>query len=976
MSLLYRTSAQKAQPPAPGTRVLIRDEEWLVRNADQCPSGGYQVSCVGVSETVRNREAIFLSALDDVEVIDPRETELIDDASPGFTASLLYLEARLRQTVPTGDALALGHMGVMDALPFQLEPTHRVLKQLRPRILIADTVGLGKTLEAGILTAELMRRGKGRRILVVTTRAMMRQFQQEFWSRFSIALTRLDSAGVQRIRRRIPANHNPFQYLDRSIISVDTLKRDGEYRHHLEKAWWDIIIIDEAHNVSYKGNRTQSNRLADLLARRSDALILLTATPHNGKKESFASLMRMLDPTVLPPKADYTKADVEHLFVRRFKRDVREQIRQEFPEREVFKFSAVATPAENAAFDALAALKLKSDEGTREGVMLFRTTLEKALFSSPAACLQTLDERLRRTRAKDAAHPDIGPLQALREAVAGVSPESFSKFNELVSRLRGEGKHGDNNKRWHWNGKVADDRLVVFTERIETLNFLREHLSRALGLPDSAVAILHGQLPDDDMQKIVEDFGKTLSPLRLLIASDVASEGLNLHYCAHRLVHFDIPWSLMVFQQRNGRVDRYGQSRTPLLAYCMTDPSHEKIRGDVRNIEILIDKDAEAARNIGDPSSFMGLYDEDLEVAKVARAIESGLSTEAFAAELFTSDSELDGFAMLDDFFESAPVLKDSALQHTPAYIGTPISVPPSLFADHFAYARNGLDWLHTLNPRENPSPRCDDSKSSLAFQPNADLGQLLERELAPEMWPRDNVFALSADIGEVNNAIHHARDTQEWPGIQYLWPLHPILQWLDYKMLAIFGRQKAPVVRVPRGLAAGEAMVLLTGQIPNRRGQSVLAEWMGVRLTVANGLAVSTHSLAEVMALTGLHSGELINDGAPLAASSLERLLAPALDEAARVVKERKREFDTCHGQSLKKELDRLQELRSRHAAQLEIDFAQTPDALAQSRKRKREADTDDLFAQYQQWARQTLELDDRAQFTVVAVLVPGSAT
>ena len=224
------------------------------------------------------------------------------DDSPRFTSSLLYLEARLRQTVPTGTEISLGHRGAMDLLPFQLQPTARVLEQLKPRFLIADAVGLGKTLEAGILASELMRRGRGRRILVVTTKSMMQQFQKEFWTRFSIPLTRLDSAGIQRIRRLIPANHNPFHYYDKTIISVDTLKRDLEYRHYLEKAHWDIIVIDEAHNVSFKGSRTFNNRLATLLAQRSDALIMLTATPHSGDPESFASLMRMLDPTVLPRK--------------------------------------------------------------------------------------------------------------------------------------------------------------------------------------------------------------------------------------------------------------------------------------------------------------------------------------------------------------------------------------------------------------------------------------------------------------------------------------------------------------------------------------------------------------------------------------------------------------------------------------------------------------------------------------------------
>ena len=135
---------------------------------------------MGVSETVRNRQALFLSVLDEVTVLDPAGTRLVFDSSPGFIEGRLAIEARLRQSAVQGEALVMGQHGVMDTMPFQLEPTCRALQSLRPRLLIADTVGLGKTLEAGILTAELMRRGRARRILVVTTKSMMRQFQQEF----------------------------------------------------------------------------------------------------------------------------------------------------------------------------------------------------------------------------------------------------------------------------------------------------------------------------------------------------------------------------------------------------------------------------------------------------------------------------------------------------------------------------------------------------------------------------------------------------------------------------------------------------------------------------------------------------------------------------------------------------------------------------------------------------------------------------
>lgn len=289
---------------APGARVVIRDAEWLVRKVDATSTGGYAIHTVGMSELVKNREAIFLSELErDITVMDPAETKLVPDPSPHFRNALLYIESLLRQTPPTDppseEKIYIGHRAAMDLVGYQLDPAIQALKQPRQRLLIADAVGLGKTLEAGILLAELIRRGRGKRLLVLTLKRLLTQFQKALWARFAIPLVRLDSIGIQRVRQQIPSNHHPFYYFDRAIISIDTLKQDSAYRPFIENCHWDIIVIDEAHNVAERGSSSLRAKLARLLASRSDTLIMLSATPYDGRKASSASLMNMLNPTAI-----------------------------------------------------------------------------------------------------------------------------------------------------------------------------------------------------------------------------------------------------------------------------------------------------------------------------------------------------------------------------------------------------------------------------------------------------------------------------------------------------------------------------------------------------------------------------------------------------------------------------------------------------------------------------------------------------
>jgi len=282
---------------APGVVVVVRDEEWLITQVEETGDGPV-ISASGLSELVRGQDAVFYPALDAIEVSDPRQARVKADDSPRYRRSRLWLESMLRKTpVPLGDASLTVSTGMLaNPLGYQQRAVAQALDpaSLRPRILLADAVGLGKTLEIGMILAELIRRGRGERILVVTPRHVLEQMQHELWTRLAIPFVRLDSQGVARVKQKLPASRNPFTYFRRVIISIDTLKQE-RFIHDLRRHRWDAVVIDESHNVT--NSETQNSRLASVLAPQTDALLLASATPHNGKASSFANLIRLLDPT-------------------------------------------------------------------------------------------------------------------------------------------------------------------------------------------------------------------------------------------------------------------------------------------------------------------------------------------------------------------------------------------------------------------------------------------------------------------------------------------------------------------------------------------------------------------------------------------------------------------------------------------------------------------------------------------------------
>ena len=992
---------------APGTRLLIRDEQWRVKRAEMTDRNRVLLVVTGLSPLVRGQERLFLPELEKVEVIDPRRTTFCADDTPSFLSSRLYMESLFRQTPPTDEAIYLGNKAAIDPLPFQLDPASQALGAPRQRILIADSVGLGKTIECGILLSELIARGRGRRILVLAVKSMLAQFQKELWARFTIPLVRLDSVGIQRVRSKIPANHNPFNYYDKTIISIDTLKQESEYRNYLEQTRWDIIVIDEAHNVASRGSGSRSNsqrsHLANILSTRSDTLIMLSATPHDGRRGSFASLMKILDPTAIPNPEDYGPEDIGGLFIRRFKKDIEDQTRGAFLERQIALKKISATPEEEAVFDYLTRLKFDRISNTRRnGAFLFKTVLEKALFSSPAACSETIDNRVKRLQKElkelpenSASAPgvtsDIEKLCQLDALLQQITPEKFSKYRLLVNLLLP--KKGE----LRWSPADAGDRVVIFTERIRTMNFLAERLKEDLSLKDTQIKTLDGSMPDTDMMAVVEEFGNETSPVRLLICSDVAAEGINLHYRCHRLIHFDIPWSLMIFQQRNGRIDRYGQKRQPEIYYLQTEAENKDIRGDARILELLTEKDKEVVESIGDPAIFTHCHDSESEELLTARVIESKQTFEelearqkqagetANKAETAGNSDDSQGDSGGDSENADNTDADNTDADNTDAdsddsdlmawldqcYIPStkePVTAAgsefPTLFPSDYQYAAGALNLIEG---RESIQYEADPKNRTISITPTESMSARL-KFLPPNILEGGGGrLHLCADRDKIKEEFDKCREREgSWPKLQYLWRQNPILEYLNDAMLTSFDRRHSPVIQLAN-LAEDEAVYLTSAVIPNRIGQPVIYRWYG--LLYRSGSFVEDRPIEEWIERLRLRDERIPNPMTPIESGELERVLDDVITRTNRLVTEEGARWQSVTTPQLQEQKGKLKALHDGHTRYIDDTFRD--DAGNSGSRREQEIRyIEKAISDYERWIEDSMSIENSADIRVIAVV------
>lgn len=981
--------------PQPGSAVEVRSATWKVLQTRQFGGGYREVHCRCLSGIARGKDARFVWDLEsDPQVIDPKAVELVPDASSGFIDTKLHLEAAFRNAPTTSRKPLVFGKAAIDDLPFQRLPAERALAQDRVRLLIADDVGLGKTLQAGLVASELALRGRARRILVVATRAMLGQFQKEFWTRFAIPLCRLDGQAIRRMRNRIPAHFNVFDQFDRSIVSIDTLKKDSQIRAAIKDSRWDLVIIDEAHNAAKRksatGTNSQRARLANLLSRSADSLLLLTATPHDGSQESFASLIEMLDPTRVPDPSKLARGDIEDLVVRRFRSspEVARDLGSAVPERNLSERVFELSKEEEIAYQSIAELELDIDEESKSGraIDLFRTTIAKAIFSSPAACIETLDRRIKGIGKGTArgTSGDQSSLEALREQVAAIGTGEFSKYQDLLLYLR----------EIDWDGDDPRDRLVIFTERLATVTWLAKRLQEDLGLGEERVARVDGSGVEAEARtlKTLEEFGQEQSPIRILIASDLASEGLNLHFQCHRLVHFDLPWSLLRFQQRNGRIDRYGQDRQPQIAYFVAKSTHPKVR-QMWVLEKLVDRDRIAREGLGDPAVFLGAGDAEGEEIVVAEAVASGKEPEEFSAEM-DERAEKAAAGSVDEEYDALFGGYDSTVPDARKESGDEgETLPPRLYEDAFSYAsamidrmRQSDDRIFDAEPSVSAKERMIRMKVPRDMRARDAFGYASEGAVDGRYMPEEAVgsgdqIELTDQAGAIKRAIDEAKMLERsWPTVQYLWDGHPILEWFADQAGAFFPERAAPAASLAGRLEPGEIVAILHGAIPNEKGAPVVDRWAAV-VCRPDGDALRIEEVGDFLQrarLSGDVPNRQIDDLEPA-----RRVIPRAVDMFQTHLVELRRARETEIERDIDAVLKRLAGLEERFRERLTLDLGDQSaekgksDPVTNKRRalrRRKEEEIDHLFEEWTEWFEKTRRMaDDPNPYVEVVAVFAG---
>jgi superfamily II DNA or RNA helicase len=557
------------------------------------------------------------------ETVEMARSELRPDVPGPLAAWRLYHQACLLEQVLGPQDMVVAEPGRVRIEPYQLVPLMRALELPRPRLLLADGVGLGKTIEAGLIACELIARRRAHRVLIVAPAGpLLVQWAQEMRQRFGLRFTTItDAASLQQQRRKLELGGNPFDATALCMTSLDFAKQE-RVLEELERSAWDLAIIDEAHHCISTGSTdredTQRRRLAEVIARRSDGLLLLTATPHDGYDAHFASLIELLDPSLVDGRGGLTGNAYRRHVVRRLKSHIHDPATGAplFRERRVIpvKVELDGAPLEPVRLfhQALAALVaprlLRAAQGREHADALAFISLLKRSVSTISACVNTLRVVAVRYRAADKLETDV--LRRERARSLRAYRKRLQRFGVL-----NEGDEGDLAE-LEADGMAADlhsfsaTELVALTRSDATMEALAalirlgeaaEPADPKLNVIEREVRAIRAAHPATNVLIYTEYTDSQSAALRalrscggevlaisgadserertrtaercaeedgiILVSTDSLAEGLNLHQHCFNLIHLDLPYNPNRLEQRNGRIDRYGQERDPQIRY-------------------------------------------------------------------------------------------------------------------------------------------------------------------------------------------------------------------------------------------------------------------------------------------------------------------------------------------------------------------------------------------------------------------------
>ena len=609
---------------------------------------------------------------------------------------------------------------------YQLEPLVRALRSPRTTLLIADDVGLGKTIEAGLVVQELLLRHRARTAVVVCPASLQRQWRDEMQEKFGLEFRIVDRELLGQLRRARGVGANPFSHFPRLIVSLDWLKGELGMRllrevlpaHPEIPRRYDVLIVDEVHNCAPAGaggrwaRDTLRTAAIRTLAPHCEHRLFLSATPHNGYDNSFYALLELLDPHRFARGITPRRDQVREVTVRRLKQELLDdEGRPRFARRRVVMLEVEHPDSERevhatlAAYAAARARRLGSDPSPRAAADFVVTLLKKRLFSSPAAFLRTLEvhrETLLRDRrpeappaptvlarlfddaasALDSESSEDGVGEATREAIdaaAAAEPDrpTAEELALLERMLEWAGRaavreDARTTRLLDWveeqvraGGRYTDQRVIVFSEYRATQRYLQERLA-ARGIGGARVELLDGTTVEEERERIKSQWQEPPGdfPVRVLLATDAASEGISLQRHCHLLAHAEIPWNPNRLEQRNGRIDRHGQPAPEVLVHhCVSagweSASRGSLEGDLDFLARVVTKVEQIREDLGSAGPVIAAQIEEAMLGRRTRLDETRLLPSAASRALLEQERRMRErlAALRDDLAESRVTL-------------------------------------------------------------------------------------------------------------------------------------------------------------------------------------------------------------------------------------------------------------------------------------------------------------------------------